>query len=102
MTCIPNCDKNIGGPPFVVIICSIIYILVYILYSDEFRSGREPYLNNTIAFIPEYRSEVWRYITYQCDHLNLQHLIPNLVLFLMTGVPLELVHSSLRVFMIMN
>ncbi|XP_063220205.1 rhomboid-related protein 3 [Bacillus rossius redtenbacheri] len=46
---------------------------------------------------PYKRYEVWRYFTYMFVHVGIFHLIVNLIVQIMLGIPLEMVHGWWRV-----
>ncbi|XP_046735319.1 rhomboid-related protein 2 isoform X2 [Diprion similis] len=46
---------------------------------------------------PEKRREVWRYVTYMFVHVGVFHLVVNLLVQILLGVPLEMVHRWWRV-----
>ena len=43
------------------------------------------------------RTEIWRYITYSFIHRDFEHIIANLVLQTLVGLPLEMVHGACRI-----
>lgn len=49
---------------------------------------------------PSKRIEVWRYLTYMLVHIGHVHMITNLVVQLMLGIPLEMAHKWARVTMV--
>ena len=53
-----------------------------------------------LTFSPFRRKEVWRFITYMLVHVNLQHLIMNIVLQLLVGLPLEMSHGTKKVLIV--
>merc|ERR1711879_355314 len=42
------------------------------------------------------RDEYWRYLTYQFTHLGLAHLLGNVIMQLIMGIPLEKFHGTIR------
>ena len=107
ITCFPNCDSKKGGPPIIVISLIVIYLIIYGTYSRNFRFisdefSQISYSENKLVFLPDddSRKQVWRYFTYQFDHANLSHLLTNLALLLILGLPIETVHSSFRILVI--
>ena len=114
-TCIPNCDRDKGGPPIFTVSLIISYLIVHGTFSQEFLVKKvigdqdqileqEPtsYLNNTLAFLPHQNNQFWRYITYQFCHVNLNHLWMNLSLLIVLGPILEYIHGTIRIFIIYN
>lgn len=50
----------------------------------------------------DYRPQVWRWLTYQWTHVGAMHVMMNLFLLVMLGVPLEGLHGSLRLLIMFN
>jgi len=53
------------------------------------------FLSYIQIFHPEKRSEVWRYLTYMFIHSGLFHIVFNILVQLILGIPLEMVHGKL-------
>lgn len=49
---------------------------------------------------PHKRYEAWRYLTYMFVHVGIFHLVVNLLVQIMLGIPLEMVHKWWRVLII--
>mmetsp|Transcript_18398 Transcript_18398/g.52759 ORF Transcript_18398/g.52759 Transcript_18398/m.52759 type:complete len:520 (-) Transcript_18398:180-1739(-) len=49
-----------------------------------------------------YRPQVWRWLTYQWTHVGAQHVLMNVFLNVMLGIPLEGVHGHLRLAAMFN
>jgi len=98
-------------PPLLVPLVSIFILVVFIYYVEvDNRCGGES-LGRTDLACPEvfdsiwayhfdsaYKNEWWRFITYMCLHAGAAHITSNLFLQVIVGIPLEMVHGSLRVF----
>ncbi|XP_054938847.1 rhomboid-related protein 2 isoform X1 [Physeter macrocephalus] len=54
-------------------------------------------LESPFIYSPEKREEAWRFISYMLVHAGVQHILGNLVMQLVLGIPLEMVHKGLRV-----
>lgn len=50
-----------------------------------------------LAYDPEKRYEVWRFLSYMLVHSNKCHIVSNLIIQIVLGVPHELVNRSWRV-----
>ncbi|KAJ7304488.1 hypothetical protein JRQ81_012054 [Phrynocephalus forsythii] len=50
-----------------------------------------------LIYRPDKRREAWRFLSYMLVHAGIEHIIGNLVLQLVLGIPLELVHKGHRV-----
>lgn len=48
------------------------------------------------------RAQVWRWWTYQFTHVGAVHVMMNAALNVVLGIPLELMHGSLRVALMFN
>ncbi|XP_049794248.1 protein rhomboid-like isoform X1 [Schistocerca nitens] len=79
-----------------IAIISVIEIFFFII--DE--SLSENYVFGPVArlfiYNPYRRSEIWRWLTYMFVHVGTTHLIVNVVVQLLLGVPLEMVHGRRR------
>ena len=56
-----------------------------------------PFLYIYLFYRPDDRSEVWRFLSYMFVHVTVEHLILNITIQLLVGLPLEMSHSSWRV-----
>uniref|UniRef100_A0A0N5AXS1 Rhomboid protease n=1 Tax=Syphacia muris TaxID=451379 RepID=A0A0N5AXS1_9BILA len=101
-------------PPLFIILISLAQVFVFLYYyvnekgsDDESCPGCWQHRNTSnvfegrvpglLLFAPALRAQVWRFLTYQFLHQGFLHLIPNIVLQLALGIPLELVHKSWRI-----
>ncbi|XP_070580348.1 rhomboid-related protein 3-like isoform X1 [Ptychodera flava] len=101
-------------PPIFMIFISCLEIGVYAFYAMDAKRGVEndegiienaevDYLtgpipeNSPFLYKPAKRLELWRFITYILIHAGLEHLLFNIVIQLILGVPLEMVHGAVRV-----
>jgi len=55
-------------------------------------------IDSVLLYRPDRRWQVWRFVTYMVLHASWWHLIFNLLVQLVVGLPLEMVHGSARVF----
>ncbi|CAG9862276.1 unnamed protein product [Phyllotreta striolata] len=63
-------------------------------------SNNQGPMSKIFTYNPHRRYEAWRFLTYMFVHAGYQHLVPNLVLQLFLGVPLEIVHRSKRILVV--
>lgn len=90
-------------PPVFHIIVSIIQISVFAHYvrqeCDEDNASLECPLSfhTPISFRPGCREEAYRFLTYVFVHSGWGHLLFNIVIQLLIGIPLEMTHGMLRV-----
>ncbi|XP_034358813.1 rhomboid-related protein 2 isoform X3 [Arvicanthis niloticus] len=54
-------------------------------------------LESPLTYCPQKREEAWRFISYMLVHAGVQHIVGNLFMQLVLGIPLEMVHKGLRV-----
>lgn len=54
-------------------------------------------VDSVFIYRPDRRQEIWRFISYMVLHANWFHLGFNVVVQVMIGLPLEMVHGSLRI-----
>ena len=82
---------------------SILQIAIFCQYYKDYSSFQElmrlkwTMIKSPLIFDPDARSEVWRFFTYQYLHAGLPHLLGNVIMQLLIGIPLEMVHGTMRV-----
>lgn len=89
-------------PPFIMIFISgveIAFFLYDAMVVGDTYSLRGP-VAKTLIYNPYHRAEVWRFLTYMLVHVGGFHLIVNLLVQILLGVPLEMVHRWWRVLII--
>ncbi|VVC24424.1 Hypothetical protein CINCED_3A023646 [Cinara cedri] len=96
-------DQYSCNPPALcMIIVSLIEVLFFcwdVLKLNTTESIHGP-MASTFIYNPHRRREVWRYFTYMFVHVGNTHLVVNLIVQLLLGVPLEMVHHGWRVLLI--
>ncbi|XP_039100376.1 rhomboid-related protein 2 isoform X2 [Hyaena hyaena] len=93
---------NCLPPPVFIISISIAELAVFIYYAvwkpqKQWITLDTGILESPFIYSPEKREEAWRFISYMLVHAGVQHILGNLVMQLMLGIPLEMVHKGLRV-----
>ncbi len=53
-----------------------------------------------LIYSPTRRLEVWRFLTYMFVHADIQHIMFNMTMQLLVGLPLEMSHGSIRVIIV--
>ncbi|XP_034195641.2 rhomboid-4 isoform X2 [Osmia lignaria lignaria] len=90
------------NPPALAMI--IISILEIVLFLYDVIVYRTPSVEGPAATLfiynPHKRYQAWRYITYMFVHVGVFHLVVNLLVQIMLGIPLEMVHKWWRVLII--
>ena len=88
-------------PPFAILSFTIMEILLYIIDRAALGNNQVPksddYKCSYLYYNPFKRNEVWRYMTYMFVHTSDAHLIGNMVMQLLVGIPLEMSHGAWRV-----
>ncbi|KAK5981794.1 Serine-type endopeptidase, partial [Trichostrongylus colubriformis] len=96
-------------PPLFVLLITIIEICVFFYYyytesmppnEDIFTFCAGCHVDNHIGplvFAPKLRAQVWRFFTYAFLHVGLLHLLGNMAVQIIIGVPLEVVHKPWRI-----
>ncbi|CAK8682155.1 unnamed protein product [Clavelina lepadiformis] len=87
-------------PPLFMILVSIAELVVYIYYGatyGEWLTYAPELVNSPLIFDPQKRQEAWRFVSYMLLHAGLEHILFNLIIQLLLGIPLEMVHGGLRV-----
>ena len=93
-------------PPLFLLLLSLAQICVFIwhviaLTNQNKRVGPNgpPYLG-VLIFNPDRKFEVWRFLSYMFVHSGYFHIIFNILMQLLLGIPLEMVHRWWRILLI--
>ncbi|PSN39431.1 Rhomboid-related protein 3 [Blattella germanica] len=89
-------------PPVLgMVIISIIEVTTFLvdLFNADTVDANGP-VALKLMYTPFRRFEAWRYLTYMFVHVGVIHLVVNLLVQLLLGVPLEMVHRWWRVLII--
>ncbi|KAL6109728.1 rhbdl2 [Pungitius sinensis] len=96
---------NCFPPPIFIILISIAELAVFIYYAvwkpqKQWVTLDEGIWKSPLTYKPEARQEAWRFISYMFVHAGVQHIVGNLLMQLLVGIPLELVHKGFEVGMV--
>lgn len=96
---------NCCPPPIFIILISIAELAVFIYYAvgspqKQWVTLEEAIWTSPLTYKPESRKEAWRFISYMFVHAGVEHILGNLVMQLVLGIPLELVHKGFEVGMV--
>ncbi|CAL4096204.1 unnamed protein product [Meganyctiphanes norvegica] len=83
-------------PPLFIIFTSILQVMMFVYYTLVVTSSEE-LLSSPLIYRPDKRSELWRFATYGTLHAGWIHLSFNILVQVLVGLPLEMVHGSLRI-----
>ena len=78
-------------------------IAIFCEYYKDYSSFQEllrlkwSMIKSPLIFDPDERAEIWRFFTYQYLHAGLPHLLVNIIMQLLIGIPLEMVHGTTRI-----
>ncbi|CAG0894793.1 unnamed protein product [Cyprideis torosa] len=78
---------------FLQLICFVYFAAV----AGEVGHSSPVPIDSVFIYRPDKREEIWRFFLYMVLHAGWLHLIFNLLVQLLVGVPLEMVHGSLRI-----
>ncbi|XP_050524810.1 rhomboid-related protein 2 isoform X2 [Daktulosphaira vitifoliae] len=95
-------EYSCNPPALCMILVSLIEIFIFtwdVLKLHTTESIRGP-MASTFIFNPHRRHEAWRFLTYMFVHVGQTHLIVNLIVQVLLGIPLEMVHRGWRVVLI--
>ncbi|KAL6257164.1 hypothetical protein P5V15_012095 [Pogonomyrmex californicus] len=88
-------------PAIAMIIISIIEIILFMYDVIKHKSlSVEGPAATLFIYNPHKRYQAWRYLTYMFVHVGVFHLVVNLLVQIMLGIPLEMVHKWWRVLII--
>ncbi|RLU14801.1 hypothetical protein DMN91_012688 [Ooceraea biroi] len=95
-------DEYSCRPPAVaMIIISLIEIILFLYDVIKHKSlSVEGPAATLFIYNPHKRYQAWRYLTYMFVHVGVFHLVVNLLVQIMLGIPLEMVHKWWRVLII--
>jgi len=92
---------NCLPPPLFMVLISLMQIISYFYYTlaaqDKFSPAGPVPFHSVFILNPTERNQIWRYITYQFIHIGYFHLIGNVLIQVLIGIPLELVHKFWRI-----
>ncbi|XP_021091171.1 rhomboid-related protein 2 isoform X2 [Mesocricetus auratus] len=93
---------NCLPPPLFIISISLAELAVFIYYAvwkpqKQWITLDTGILESPFTYRPDKREEAWRFISYMLVHAGVQHIVGNLFMQLVLGIPLEMVHKGLRV-----
>ncbi|XP_036393790.1 rhomboid-related protein 2 [Megalops cyprinoides] len=96
---------NCCPPPIFIILISLGELAVFIYYAvwkpqKQWVTLGEGIWNSPLSYKPDKREEAWRFLSYMFVHAGVQHILGNLVMQLVLGIPLELVHKGFEVGMV--
>lgn len=96
---------NCCPPPIFIILVSIGELAVFIYYAvwkpqKQWVTLDEGIWNSPLTYKPERREEAWRFVSYMFVHAGVEHIVGNLFMQLLLGIPLELVHKGFEVGMV--
>ena len=94
-------------PPMFLFLISLVQIGIFIWHviilsnrSISVGPNGPPYVEGPLIFNPYKKWEVWRFLTYMLVHSGYFHIIFNLLIQLLLGVPLEMVHRWWRILLV--
>ncbi|XP_028837047.1 rhomboid-related protein 2 [Denticeps clupeoides] len=96
---------NCFPPPIFIILVSIGELAVFIYYAvwkpqKQWITLGTGILNSPLTYNPRFRQEAWRFLSYMFVHAGVEHILGNLIMQLLLGIPLELVHKGFEVGMV--
>ncbi|KAM6967583.1 rhomboid-related protein 2 [Aplochiton taeniatus] len=96
---------NCCPPPIFIILISIGELAVFIYYAvwkpqKQWITLDDAIWKSPLTYKPTLREEAWRFISYMFVHAGVQHILGNLIIQLLLGIPLELVHKGFEVGMV--
>ncbi|XP_037532747.1 rhomboid-related protein 2 [Nematolebias whitei] len=96
---------NCCPPPIFIILISLVELGMFIYYAVWKPQKQWITLDQSIwdcrfTYKPDKREEAWRFLSYMFVHAGVEHIVGNLLLQLLLGIPLELVHKGFEVGMV--
>ncbi|XP_014681445.1 PREDICTED: protein rhomboid-like [Priapulus caudatus] len=87
-------------PPLFIISVTLLelgFFAYYAIMAGEVTTTGPVPIDNIFIYRPDRRIELWRFIFYMVLHAGWIHLLFNLMVQLLVGLPLEMVHGSFRI-----
>ncbi|XP_054855903.1 rhomboid-related protein 2 isoform X2 [Eublepharis macularius] len=93
---------NCIPPPIFILAISLAELTTFIYYAvwkpqEQWITLDSSIWDSPFTYRPDKREEAWRFLSYMLVHAGVEHILGNLFLQLILGIPLELVHKGLRV-----
>ncbi|XP_068086669.1 rhomboid-related protein 2 isoform X2 [Anabrus simplex] len=94
-------EYSCSPPKICMVIISLVEIALFAwdAFKDDKTDANGP-VATALLYDPKRRYEAWRYLTYMFVHVGVFHLIVNLLVQILLGLPLEMVHHWWRVLII--
>nr|XP_023014463.1 rhomboid-related protein 2-like isoform X1 [Leptinotarsa decemlineata] len=93
-------DYSCCPPPIFMVLISALEFALFITdeltQTDSTLTGSGA-TGKYLLWDPAKKSEFWRYVTYMFVHIGYQHIIVNLIVQIILGVPLEMVNRSWKI-----
>jgi len=94
-------------PPLFLLLISLAQIGVFVWHvillgnrGKKVGPNGPPYVEGQLIFNPDRKFEVWRYASYCLVHSGYFHIVFNILVQLMLGMPLEMVHRWWRILLV--
>ncbi|XP_046660850.1 protein rhomboid isoform X1 [Homalodisca vitripennis] len=87
-------------PPFFILFVTVVelgFFSYYTISNGEINPSGPVPIDSVFIYRPDKRLELWRFFFYMVLHAGWLHLLFNLLVQLLVGLPLEMVHGSLRI-----
>ncbi|XP_065154444.1 rhomboid-related protein 2 [Paramisgurnus dabryanus] len=96
---------NCCPPPIFIILVSLVELGVFIYYAvwkpqKQWITIGVGIWESPLTYKPELREQAWRFLSYMFVHAGVEHILGNLLMQLLLGIPLELVHKGFEVGMV--
>ncbi|CAL8249032.1 unnamed protein product [Lota lota] len=97
--------SNCRPPPIFIILISIAELSVFIYYAvwkpqKQWVTLGSGIWDSPLTYRADRRWEAWRFFSYMFVHAGVAHIMGNLLMQLLLGIPLELVHKGFEVGMV--
>lgn len=87
-------------PPLFILFITLLelgFFTYYTVATGEMNPAGPVPIDSVFIYRPDKREEIWRFFFYMVLHAGWLHLLFNLLVQVLVGLPLEMVHGSLRI-----
>ena len=78
-------------PPYFIIGITFVQLVLFVVNIPY------PCIMEYLKYSPHHRSQIWRFFTYMFVHKDIDHLLPNMAMQLVIGLPMEMSNGPIQI-----